>query len=117
MIRVLELADPDNFFESGYLMANPDVNEFASEFGHTGRYHYDLYGHREGRRQFTSEFVLSIDRIAKEKYTRFQNFLKPHVNFSWIAEPGRFPISSTIKPLTPVDYVDGESSNSGLYDF
>jgi len=117
MIRVFELADQDNFFERGYLMANPDVNQFALKSGHTGRYHYDLYGYREGRRQFTSEFVLSIDRIAREKYARFQNTFKPHVDFSWIEEPGRFPISSTTQPLTAVDYVNGESSNSGLYDF
>jgi SAM-dependent methyltransferase len=117
MIRVFEIAHTDNFFEMGYLMANPDVKQTTLEFRHTGRDHYDLHGYREGRRQFTNEFVSSLDRLNKEKYSRFHGLLKSNANFSWIKEPGRFPISSSSKTLSADDYASGESANSGLWDF
>ncbi len=117
MIRVFELATAENFFEIGYLMANPDVDQFAEQSGHTGRFHYDNYGYREGRRQFTAEFVSSRDQSNKEKYYRFRDFFKSDVEFSWIKEPGRFPISSSSKFFSTDDYAGGESANGSLSDF
>jgi SAM-dependent methyltransferase len=116
MICVLELANAENFFEIGYLMANSDVRQFALN-GRTGRHHYDLYGHREGRRQITNEFILSRDRFSQEKYYRFRDLLKSDVEFSWLKEPGRFPLSSSGKFFSTDAYSKGESANGSLSDF
>jgi len=117
MIRVFELATAENFFEIGYLMANPDVDQFAEQSGHTGRFHYDNYGHREGRRQFTAEFVSSRYQLNKAKYYRFRDIFKSDVEFSWLKDPGRFPISSSSKFFSTDDYAGGESANGSLSDF
>ena len=116
MIRVFEPAHADNFFEYGYLLANPDVEKSTKKYGHTGRYHYDRFGFRENRRQLTRDFVGSPER-RRHKYRRFHDLLLPETSFSWIEEEEEFPVSSSAASFSKEDYARGESANGGLSDF
>jgi len=59
------IATPENFDETGYLAANPDVAE-AVRSGHfrNGRQHFDGHGRKEGR---LVRFPRSIADIQEEK--------------------------------------------------
>jgi SAM-dependent methyltransferase len=79
-ITLEAIATPENFDESGYLAANPDVAE-AVRNGHfrSGRQHFDGPGRKEGRRV---RFARSIADIQQEKLKRIAPLLRldlPHV--------------------------------------
>jgi len=74
------IATPENFDETGYLAANPDVAE-AVRSGHfrNGRQHFDGHGRKEGR---LVRFPRSIADIQEEKLKRIEPLLRldlPHV--------------------------------------
>src|SRR4051795_10373271 len=74
------IATPENFAESGYLAANPDVAEAVrkGQF-RSGRQHFDGHGRKEGR---LVRFSCSIADIQQEKLKRFEPLLRldlPHV--------------------------------------
>jgi len=74
------IATPDNFDESGYLAANPDVAEAVrkGQFK-SGRQHFDGHGRRESR---LLRFPCSIADIQEDKLKRIAPLLRldlPHV--------------------------------------
>jgi len=74
------IATPENFDETGYLAANPDVAE-AVRSGHfrNGRQHFDGHGRKEGR---LVRFPRSIADIQEEKLKCIEPLLRldlPHV--------------------------------------
>src|SRR5438270_6415730 len=74
------IATPDNFDESGYLAANPDVAEAVrkGQF-RSGRQHFEGHGRKESR---LVRFPCSIGDIQQEKLKRIEPLLLldlPHV--------------------------------------
>jgi SAM-dependent methyltransferase len=79
-ITLEAIATPENFDESGYLAANPDVAEAvrAGQF-RNGRQHFEGHGRREGR---LIRFPRSIADIQQDKLNRIEPLLRldmPHV--------------------------------------
>jgi SAM-dependent methyltransferase len=74
------IATPENFNESGYLAANPDVAEAVRKGAfRTGRQHFEGHGRKEGR---LVRFPRSIAEIQQEKLKRIEPLLRldlPHV--------------------------------------
>jgi hypothetical protein len=60
-----KIATPENFVEQDYLDANPDIAD-AIQIGHfvSGRQHFDLYGHSQGRLMVASELKRVFARRA-----------------------------------------------------
>jgi len=114
---VLELVTPENFFEEGYLLANPDVAASAKQYSHTGKHHFDVHGKREMRRQVTKDFIDFTKLGGSLKYQRFGPVLRPDENFKWLAEDNSFPIASSNGYFLPDEYKAGESANSGFHHF
>jgi len=56
-LAVLEVATPENLSEEAYLEANLDVKHA----GVSARDHFIQYGAAEGRRQFSSEYMLNLE--------------------------------------------------------
>src|SRR5436309_13436603 len=74
------IATPDNFDESGYLAANPDVAEAVrkGQFK-SGRQHFDGHGLKERR---LIRFPGSIAELQQDKLKRVEPLLRldlPHV--------------------------------------
>src|SRR5690349_24815302 len=74
------IATPENFDETGYLAANPDVAEAVRQGQFkSGRQHFEGHGRRESR---LVRFPRSIAEIQQEKLKRIEPLLRldlPHV--------------------------------------
>src|SRR5579864_1809271 len=70
------LATMENFDEHAYLAANPDVAEAVKRGeAESGRKHFEVYGHKEGRRQRTSALDLFAG-LKRKKLARVQPLLR-----------------------------------------
>jgi SAM-dependent methyltransferase len=67
MFELLPLATTENFSESAYLAANPDVREAVNRgLFACGRDHFDFFGHRESRRLALTEIGVFHDLKQKK---------------------------------------------------
>lgn len=105
--RVLETATSENLDEAAYLDANPDVKAA----GMAAREHFNLYGCREGRKQFNSGYFGHVHRA--EKFRRFAKVLD--LGEQPIARHA-FPISAGDCHFALSDYLQ-ESANPGFGPF
>jgi SAM-dependent methyltransferase len=84
-VPVFEPATADNFFERGYLFANPDVAAHVAAGGSAVE-HLHQHGQAEGRRQITRPF------LADRENGRFQRF-KHTINADMQGLAEGFPLS------------------------
>jgi SAM-dependent methyltransferase len=76
--------------------------------------HFKQFGQKEGRRQFTREFLDARDRVNKEKYQRWTNAIDFMESYRFLENEDAFPISFGTKHFDIADY-DAESAN-GTWD-
>jgi SAM-dependent methyltransferase len=81
-VKLAEIATRDNFDEAAYLRANPDVRAAVESAQFTsGRAHFDVLGHKEGRRQlFLGDRVLEM---RDRKMKRLSPFLRTDMKHQW----------------------------------
>jgi SAM-dependent methyltransferase len=100
---VTEHSTFDNFFENGYVLANPDLSDHLARGGDASE-HFREWGHKEGRRQVTRAFLENRSRLNREKYSRFSNVIDETNSFRFIDETSAFPISFGDKHYKISDY-------------
>ena len=106
-INVVEIATLENFFESGYLMFNPDVKKAGVDaFDHFSR-----YGKAENRKQFTKE-IIDQSPYRMSKYNLFKDIIIWPENH----KSQRFPVLLTDSQYDLCIY-EGESMNEGFGPF
>jgi len=75
-LREVCLATDDNFVESAYLRANPDVAAAVAEGSfRSGRDHFELFGRRENRNLRFEESVVPSD-VRRDKLARIRPLLR-----------------------------------------
>ena len=107
-----EVATPNNFFETGYLSANPDVKLAVAE-GHvaSGRAHFDQFGKRENR--FLRRDASFIAKAKQKKMERIADVLRS--DMPCVKEQGYFDFLS--KELRQVyNIIDVEAVSANGYD-
>lgn len=100
---VTELPTFDNFFEKGYVLANPDLTDHLARGGDASA-HFREWGHKEGRRQVTRAYLENQRRLRREKYSRFSGVIDPNSSFRFLDETSAFPISFGSKHHKISDY-------------
>ncbi|WP_051134405.1 methyltransferase domain-containing protein [Methylocystis sp. ATCC 49242] len=93
----------DNFFEKGYILANPDLAGHLARGGNATA-HFREWGHKEGRRQVTRFFLENRSRLNREKYSRFSNVIDESREYSFIDEQSAFPICFGNKHFSLSEY-------------
>lgn len=114
-----ETVTDENFEESLYLAANPDIARHKERGGDVWD-HFDRHGRHEGRKQLTpAAGGLPGDRRTR-KYQRFERILDPSHGlggrFRFLNGLGCFPVAYGGNSSSLSDY-DAEAANPGLGDF
>lgn len=116
---VAEPVTPANWYEAGYLLANPDLAPHV-ERGGDPYIHMTEYGQREGRRVFTADFLTNRQERDRRKYQRFAPMLDATCGaegvFRGLAAEDSFPVAFGAGHHDISAY-DSESGNPGLGEF
>lgn len=118
MDRELELATPENFDETQYLLANPDVARHV-QAGGSALAHFNRHGIREGRKQVVLPPEERRER-RRRRYARFRHLLDAARGaggqFSFLEEEDAFPVQYGRQTYSLDQYQD-ESANAGFHTF
>lgn len=107
VIEVFELCTQDNFFDEGYLLANPDVRLAKVN----PRRHFLEFGQYEGRRQFSPAIFAGSD-YRREKLDFFRNV----VTESALGGADSFPVRVG-HGIYSLDAYDSEPANDDFGPF
>lgn len=115
-IQVFERATAENFSEHGYVLANPDVAEWARKGGRATR-HFRRFGQQEGRRQVTAAFLDYRRRYLSLKHPLFEAALPAGcINPRYALEPHSNPVVLSDGHFARAEYV-AESANAAYGPF
>lgn len=79
-VEVFEVVTHDNFNEERYLIENPDIKDAVVDGTlKSGWQHFKRHGHKEFRKQQTTDFHEAVIALRKEKSRRIQEILKPGI--------------------------------------
>jgi SAM-dependent methyltransferase len=108
-LTVLELPSSETLDEEAYLAANHDVRAA----GMSARYHFEAYGAKEGRRQFSRQYLDKLAAYRADKFRRFEEVLD--INATELSK-GTFPITVGAGHFS-LDQYAGESANAPFGPF